>query len=569
MRAARDAQRGLTRAWSAAALLALLSAGLAAQESREAGRPATRAPGSRLVVMIVIDQLSSDVLQSAWPHLGPDGFRRLAREGTFYPRALYDHSCSETGPGHATLATGASPSVHGIVGNEWIDSATANVVGCVDDPLATLVPSGSRGASAHRLLVPTFGALLGAVHGPRVTTAAIAIKDRAAILPAGRSGDYVVWYDRRAPCDYTTSSAFLPSPSPPPWLARLNESRPPEMRTGFVWEKAAPPAAYADLGPDDDPAESSAHGTRTFPHEIRPDQFSLPAGFCEAVCASPAGLDLTFAGARVLLDEARLGQDEVPDFLSISLSANDLVGHLYGPESHEVRDMTIRTDRHLAAFLQELDRVVPEGRYHVLLSADHGVGPIPEALARRGVEAGRVNPDRIKLAIEAGLAEAYGKAPESRHWVRRTLDADVLLDRRLIAEKRIPLAEAQARAASSALTAPGVLDAIAVHRIFDGSLPAGPFRDVIRRGQREPRSVDVYVVPRPYWLFGSNRANHGTVHEYDRRVPLILCGPGIRRGFEDQAPVSPGSGIVTLARALGMPPPSGADHPALEAALER
>jgi hypothetical protein len=552
-----------------AALLLALAGPVPAQDSRPAAGSRSAAAGgggSRLVALIVVDQLASEVLRMAWPHLGPDGFKRLAREGAFWPKALYDHACSETGPGHATLSTGASPAIHGIVGNEWIDAATAKIVGCVDDKTTGLVPGVTPGSSAHRLLAPTFGDALKAAFGPAARIAAVSIKDRAAILPAGAAGDFVVWYDRRVG-RFVTSTAFLRTGVDASWIERLNAIRPIETFSHSEWEKVGPAAAYADLGPDDDPVELSLDGSRAFPHVIEREKFRTQAGFCEAVCASPAGLELVSLAARFLIDEAKLGQDDTPDFLGISFSSTDLVGHLYGPESHEVRDMTIRADRTIAGLLSDLDRIAGKGRYHVILSADHGIGPIPESLARRGVPAGRMNADKLKIAIEGGLREAYGAAPESRHWVARTLDADVLLDRSLLGEKKIALAEAQDRAALVATTAPGVAEAIAVHRIFDGSLDSTPIHDAVRHAQMESRSVDLYVVPKPHWLFGANRANHGTPHEFDRLVPLFLCGPGIKPGFESAAAAAPGSAVVTIAAALGIPPPARADHPVLREAL--
>jgi Type I phosphodiesterase / nucleotide pyrophosphatase len=556
----------MSRRAAAALALALCCVG-AAQDTRRPG-PSDSIAAPRLIVLIVVDQLASSVLESAWPHLGEGGFRRLAREGASYPRAAYDHSCSETGPGHASLATGATPSVHGIVGNEWLDADSGEIVGCADDAGKPLVPGGARGSSARRLLAPTIGDALRAAYGPGVRIATVSIKDRSAIFPAGAGGDYVVWFDRKASCGFVTSSAFVRPGADVSWLERLNALRPKEALEGFVWEKVAPQGAYADLGADDDPVEINVDGSRAFPHELRPDRFASANVFCEALCASPAGLDLVLGGARFLLREAGLGQDDVPDLLGISFSSTDLVGHLYGPESHEVRDMTLRTDALLAGFLADLDRLCPE-RYFLLLSADHGVGPIPEALVRRGQPAGRVNVDKLRSAIEGGLRAAYGPAPESRRYLRRTLDSDVLLDRPLLAEKGIPLAQAQDRAAAAALTAPGVAEAIALHRVFDGSLPPGAWYDLFRNAQLQSRSVDLLVVPKPHWLFGSNRANHGTPHDYDRRVPLFLMGPGIKRGHEGADDVAPGSGVVTIAAALGIPPPAAANHAPLADALAK
>jgi hypothetical protein len=518
--------------------------------------------------MISVDQLGTDVLRSAWPHLGDDGFRRIEREGVSFTECAYDHACSVTAPGHATLATGASPSVHGIVGNDWADAGAMEVVGSVDDRSTRLVPSGGTGASAHRLLVPTFADTLKAAFGGRAKAATVALKDRSAILMAGASADFVVWFDRKKGL-LTTSTAFVPAESGPEvaWLDELNRLRPVESFADYAWPKLGPPGAYAGLVEDDDPVEPFLGGSRTLPHHITLAAAPSLAAFCEALVISPAGSDIVWAAAGFLLEKGGLGKDDIPDFLGIGFSSNDWVGHAFGPDSHEVRDMTLRTDRIVGEILAHLDRTVGKGRYHVILTADHGVGPVPEVAARRGIAAGRIHPDRVKLAIEAAMRDRFGPAPGAEHWYALTGDAGVLLNRPLLAAKKIPLAEAQDVAAAGAARVRGVAEAIAVHTIADGTLPSNAVHDAIKRAFHGPRYPDVYVVPKPYHLFGSTVASHGTPYQYDRRVPLFLSGPGLKAGHRSHTPVSPGSGVVTIAAVLGIGPPAGADHPVLAEAL--
>jgi predicted AlkP superfamily pyrophosphatase or phosphodiesterase len=336
-----------------------------------------------------------------------------------------------------------------------------------------------------------------------------------------------------------------------------------------MWSKSGPPSAYADLGPDEDKAEHTLDGSTAFPHRIKERTAKTHAWFVEEVCASPAGLELISGAAEFLLEDAALGRDDVPDFLSVSFSSFDLVGHLFGPDSHEVRDMTILTDRTIAWLLKNLDETVGAGRYDLALSADHGIGPIPEIAARRGMDAGRINPDKIKLAVEAAFRERFGPAPEKEHWVARVLDSDVLLNRKLLELKKIALRDAQDFAAKAAAAVPNVAEAIPVHAIFDGGLTAGTIHDAIRRAQMESRSADVYVLPKPHYLLTTTAATHGTPYEYDCRVPLFFFGPGFKRGLRSNAAAAPGSLAPTLARALGIAPPAKASYPALEDAIEK
>jgi hypothetical protein len=245
------------------------------------------------------------------------------------------------------------------------------------------------------------------------------------------------------------------------------------------------------------------------------------------------------------------------------------VGHAFGPDSHEVRDMTLRTDRQLASILAHLDEIAGPGRYHVIVSSDHGVGTIPEVAARRGLPAGRVSLLRLKLAIERALREEHGPAPEGEHWYGAIGDGGVMLNRRLLEQRGIPLAHAQDVAARAAATLDGIAEAIPAHAVAEGTLPPGPVHDTVRKCFYGGRSGDVLVIVKPNHLFGATVASHGTPYDYDRRVPLFLSGPGIRAGYRGRDPVTPGSAVVTVAEALGIAPPSRAVFPALRAALDR
>lgn len=524
--------------------------------------------GSRLVVLIVVDQLASDVLAAAWPHLGDDGFKRLEREGSSYPHCAYLHACTETGPGHATLGTGATPSVHGIVGNDWIDAATRETIGCCDDRSTRLLSGSEPGASAHRLLVPTLGDAMKAAFGGRARVASISQKDRSAIFPVGASADRVVWFDRKT-SSFTTSTAFVAALAGPEtaWLDALNRTHPIGRIDEYTWDRAGPPSAYADLGPDDEPVEFPLGGSRTIPRTLRRADSGSAPEYCDWLSYSPAGLDLVFEHARFLLQDFGLGTDDVPDFLSIAPSSNDYVGHIFGPDSHEVRDMTLRTDRHVAALLKLLDETVGKGRYNVALSADHGITSIPELAVKRGIAAGRVSPDKLRGAIEAAMRDAHGAPPANDRWVAKTLDADILLNRALLEARKIPLNDAQDVAARGAALVSGVAEAVPIHLIREGKLSSSVLHDAVRRGHMPSRAVDVYVLVKPHYLFGKTIASHGTPYDYDRRVPLFLFGPGIKDGHRSLGAVAPGSAVVTLAAALGIDGPRGADHPILADAL--
>jgi hypothetical protein len=558
-----------------AAVALLLTGELAAQDVGGArGAPSEAASGtrstsgSRLVVVIVVDQLATWVLRAAWPHLGDQGFRRLEREGAVFERCAFRHACTVTAPGHATIATGAHPRSHGIVGNDWIDPDTLGAVGSVDDKGTKLLPSGAIGASPHRLRAPTLVDALEVAFGSASRSASVGLKDRSAILLAGASADYVVWFDKAAGL-LSTSTAFVKAgdPAGSRWLDELNRLRPVEAFHDFVWRRSGPPAAYEDLEDDDDPVEYPIAGTRTFPHDFGRIAGLSRKQFVEQLVISPAGSDLVWTAAKHLARHARLGEDDVPDFLGICLSSNDWVGHVFGPDSHEVRDMTLRTDALLAEVLAHFDATVGAGRYHVVLTADHGVGTVPEVAARRGVPAGRVPILKLKLAVEGAMRARYGEPPPGEHWYAGIGDAGIMLNRRLLAARGIAVAEAQSAAATAVASVKGIALAIPGHALATGGVPRDEIHEAILLSYVRESAADVRVVPKPDHLIGPTAASHGTPYAYDREVPLFLSGPGVKRGYRCRDPVAPGSAVVTIAAALGIAPPARAEHPVLDGAL--
>lgn len=558
----------------AVTLLILVS--VAAAQSAPAGGPATRtatapsapqfaasASGSRLVVLLVVDQLTTDVLRSAWPWLSEAGFRRVAKEGVNFAAAEYSHACTETGPGHATLSTGASAAIHGIVGNEWIDPAAGRVVGCVADPgvRPVGVPTPRRAASPQNLLAPTLAETLRLTFGRRSQVVTLSLKDRAAILMAGRVGDLVLWYDDETG-SFTTSSAY--AETVPPLLAAFNAAGLAGGFAGWTWDRTGPPGAYADLGPDDDPRERPATGGRTLPRRL-PAEAGL--ALYREIYTTAAGNHLLQALALRAIEDTGLGRDDVPDFLGISWSSNDVVGHQFGPASHEVRDMTLLVDRQIAEVLSALDRTVGAGRYHVILSSDHGVAPIPEIARDEGLRAGRIPAAAVVAAVDAALSARFGPL-RSGSWVKAHSDPQVLLDRSAIAALGLdPVAVAE-EAARALERLPDVAAAWPVRWILDGRLPEDAIHGPLRRSLHPGRSGDVLMLARPYVLVSEAGTMHGTPWRYDARVPLLFMGPGIRSGYTSRRSVGPGSGVTTIAEALGIGGPAGADHPVLDEAFE-
>ena len=531
----------------------------------------------RLVVLCSCDQLASWVLQEGLPFCGEDGFRRLQRDGVDFTHCAYLHGCTETGPGHATLGTGAPEGRHGIVRNEWYDLASKKSVYCVADPDVPALPAWPEGKqrSARWLLVPTVGDLL-KEHLPAAKVVGVSWKDRAAILMSGRKADLALWIEATTG-RLVTNTAY--TATPPQWLVAFDEVPPLDRFFAWKWQRCAADAAYADLV-DDRPFEVP-HGNgrrqRTLPQVVDGGKDAPSPAFYAEAFVSPICNEVTLLAAEAAIEGEGLGADAVPDLLCVSFSATDPVGHGFGPDSVEARDTLLRLDRALARLLGYLDLHIGRDRYVFVLSADHGVGPVPEIAKAAGLDAGR-GPIllRARAAAEKALS-ALCDPPLGGRCIEATAGMSFYFDRaqlqRAAAANGVDLATTVQRACELAAPAvakvPGMLTSFAAAEL----LSHGPGSDPIRRAMYQAvlpgRSGDLLLVPKPYWLDGATPASHGTPHPYDRAVPLLAMGPGLRAGLRCEAPVSPGLGAVLISRLLDMPPPPASLDTVPDGVLDR
>jgi hypothetical protein len=535
---------------------ALCAAAAPAQEVGPRQRP-------RLVVLCSVDQLGSWVLAQGLPHCAADGgFRRLLREGMYFTNCAYQHGCSETGPGHATLGTGAPASLHGIVKNQWWDPIAKAEISCVGDSKTEALPEWpeGKGRSACRLLLPTLGDCMKAHLGKAAKVVSVSWKDRSAILMAGASADVAAWVEVKTG-QLVTNKAYCETA--PAWLVAFDQKKLLDSWFGWNWERIGGADAYAGLV-DDRPYElPHGNGSRqhTLPQKMTGGKDAPEAAYYLEAFYSPLGNELVLQAALAALDGAELGRDDVPDLLCVSFSSTDVVGHVFGPDSVEARDCLLRLDRQLAQLLQALDQKVGTGRFLFLLSADHGVGVPPEAAHAAGIDCKRgAWLTTAKAAAEKALVEKFGAREDKSPYVAHASEMALFLDRAGIEKQAgaAGFAAACRLAAEVAGSAPGILTAFVTRELVQ----QGPGEDPIRRAMyfaaREDRSGDVLLVLRPWWLDGATPASHGTPHPYDREVPLIAAGCGIVAGQRCTARVSPGLGVVLAASVLGVPRPSGA-----------
>lgn len=534
-----------------------------------APRPATAADARppRVVLVISIDQLRADRLDSSMP----GGLGRLAREGRVFADAAHAHAGTETCPGHATILTGHHPGPAGIPLNDFIDRETGRSIYCAGDDAPdarTLGPSGEagEGRSPRRMRVTTLGDWMKAA-SPMTRVFAVSGKDRSAIMMAGRHPDGVYWAESRPPGGFTTSRYYREAM--PSWAKRWYGDGAQEGTSladvPARWEHAgAVPPNGARI--DDTPWEVERY-SRVSGHPLRSDDRKQ---FLGQIAFSPWLDTLTLDFARALVEGEKIGQGAGTDLLAVSLSATDTVGHFYGPGSQEARDALRRLDADLGRFLDEIEQRVGKKSLLVVLTADHGVLELPEVLAQVGasecsVPGGRIDAKALGKQLEAAMAAALGppgSPPHEEPWIRHA-SLDLTVNRQLAAKRSVPVERVIEVAKSFLSTQPGVVHVWTADEIARGDGPA-PFAALYRRSFDPERSGDLVIQTAPTCELSPypTGTSHGTPYVYDRAVPLVFAGPGISPGVV-RGRAAPVDIAPTLARLLGLAPPPGLDGQAL------
>ncbi|MEO8520079.1 MAG: alkaline phosphatase family protein [Acidobacteriota bacterium] len=510
-----------------------------------AQRPVAPAPEIRLVLMIAVDQFRADYLTRFAPEYH-EGLRRLLTGGAVFTSARLEHYPTVTAIGHSTMLSGAYPADSGIVGNDWFDRASGGTVTSVSDSGVQVLGGGAAGsaASPHRLLVTTVGDELKLAHpaaqpgsGPKVI--GVSLKDRAAILPAGRGADAAYWFD-------VTTGAFVSSsyyfPAIPAWTTALNQRKLADGYAGKSWTLAQ--------GPPTEP--------HVMPAAPGPALYS-------AIFGSPFGNDLLLAFATEALDKEQLGQRGVTDLFTVSFSSNDSVGHKYGPDSPEVRDISVKTDATIGRLLAEVDRRVGLAHTLVMFTSDHGVAPVPELLKEKRLPGGRLAGTALFDAVQQALEERFGAGK----WLLATAGSSVYLNDALMTQKKLDPIEVRGVAADALRGAPAshVARVYTRDQLMKGEVSGDMVGRRVLHGFNAERSGDMEIVLEPYWIRSATGTTHGTPYEYDAAIPLILMGPGIRAGHYAAA-VALNDAAPTLASLLHIQVPSSAAGRVLTEALQ-
>jgi predicted AlkP superfamily pyrophosphatase or phosphodiesterase len=499
----------------------------------------------------VIDGLPQEQVLKYRDQYGPGGFRLLLQTGAWFGNAHQAHAVTLTAPGHTAVLTGAYPYQSGIIANEWVDPGTLEETYCTGDPAHSYIGEETKkldGTSPANLRVSTVGDELRYANGGRSKVLAVSGKDRGAILLAGKTGTAYMYMDKTG--RFASSTYYMKEH--PRWWQEFYTGRPQDRWQGKSWTLLLSESAYARSIPDGEPWFLNYRGMgNRFP-------FVLPPGgvYYGALLRTPYGDVATLDFARAAIEGENLGRNTagVTDILGISLSTHDYVNHGFGPESRESQDHLLQLDRALASFFGYLAKRFGPDRVLIALTADHGFLNAPEYSSSKGFAGLHLDSKKLLAELNEKLAARFGAGTYAVRYSYPTL----ILDRRLIEEKKLAAAEVEAAAARIVGDYPGIAAVYTRTQLERGAV-AGRLGTLVQRAWNRQLSGDLYVVQRPYAMFGGNAATHGSPYPYDTNVPLMLYGaswvkPGSYASYAEVVDLAP-----TLAFLLGTRPPSGSE----------
>lgn len=536
----------------------------------------------KLVLQIVVDQLRGDMPAMVLDRLEPGGFRYLYEQGIVYKNAHHRHANTETVVGHATLATGADPADHGMIGNIWFDNELNRVVYNIEDSRYTLVGegggvdkkleidptqklAGTDGRSPSTILTTTFSDELALSTNGKAKIFGVSVKDRGAVTMAGHAGK-AFWFSK-SKGEFVTSTYYYQNY--PEWVQEWNKKKIPLEYANTSWDLMHDKSTYIYGDFDDMAYETNLPGYGVvFPHPFGKADGKL---FTTLLTASPAGDELCLKFAKELVVKEDLGKDEVTDYLSISFSSTDYVGHIFGPSSLESEDNLLRLDKTLAELFTFIDKQVGLANTLIVLSADHGAAAVPAQLNEFGIDAQYFVPDSLDKAraIEA-IKSMYGLAEELISGFNHPY---VYLNNEMLKKHDLDVDEVSRAIAKELVKFNGVAYAVPSIDLVEGKMPDTRLYQQILRNFNPKRSGDIYLVLEPHWFVNdfdglTVASTHGSPWRYDTFVPIIFVGNGLtaKNIFREVHTVDI---ALTLAKYLEIKAPSGATGIPLTEVLDK
>ncbi|WP_343485472.1 alkaline phosphatase PafA [Allomuricauda sp. d1] len=505
----------------------------------------------KLVVGIVVDQMRYDYLTRFWNHYGEGGFKRLANQGFNCKNHHFNYAPTSTGPGHASVYTGTTPATHGIIGNHWYGKTEDKMVYCASDDafesVGTTTDDGKM--SPHRMLTTTITDQLRLHTQMRGKVIAVALKDRGAVLPGGHTANAAYWFEGGDTGQWISSSYYMDAL--PEWVNNFNASGKIKSYKK-AWTTLKNISSYLESGPDNNAYEGlfETEIAPTFPHST-PNLLNKEKDF-EILKYTPYGNSITTDFALAAIEAEQLGKDGIADFLAISFSSTDYIGHKYGVNSKEVQDTYLRLDLELDRLLNTLDAQVGAGQYMVFLTADHGAINVPAYLKDEKVPAGYLDNEKMKEDFTNFLKYRYG----TTDILKNVSNNQIFLDHKIIKNLDMGLDDVQEEIAAEILSYDMIDKVYTGYQMWQNEYTSGiPY--ILQNGWHQKRSGDVLYVTKPAHIsYPRTGSSHGTPMIYDTHVPLLFYGAGIKKGSTAHRTEIPDI-APTLAVMLGTAFPNG------------
>lgn len=483
----------------------------------------------KVVVGIVVDQMRYEYLYRFESKFGEGGFKRLTNKGFNLKNAHFNYMPTYTGPGHASVYTGTTPAVHGIIGNDWYDKNLRKSVNCVEDERYQSVGTdeGNGDVSPWRMLTTTITDELELATQRRAKVIGMSIKDRGAVLPAGHTPDGAYWYDSKT--GKFISSTYYKA-GLPIWVETFNGLNLADKYLNQEWKTVFPIEQYKESGVDDSPYEVKLKGKEraTFPYNLKELRKS---GDFDLLTSTPFSNDLLTEFAKAALDGEAMAKDEWTDFLTVSYSAPDYIGHAMGPNSIEIEDTYIRLDRNIEDLLKKLDQIAPD-QYIVFITADHAVTEVPQSLKDLKIPAGYFR----QSAIEAGLNDMLKAQFPDKKLIEKISNNQIFLNGDLFGDdprtSGVDYLVATELIRNYLIRQEGIAEVYTRQIIQSSDYNEGGVKGQVRRGYHSKRSGDIAFVMEPSWLDSWNPqgTSHGSPYTYDTHVPVLFFGKGIKAG---------------------------------------
>lgn len=523
----------------------------------------------KLILQITVDQLRADLPERYYDRLGKNGFRYLWEQGVVYKNAHHQHANTETIVGHTTLATGTHPSIHGMVANLWFDRQTNRATYNIEDPDYHLLTEDADvdkkneidptqraakndGRSPAAILTTTFADELKVSSNGQAKVFGVSIKDRGAVAMAGHAGK-AFWFSK-AKGEFVTSNYYYGQY--PEWVSLWNSKKMAQQYAGTSWELLQEQSQYQFGQSDDRSWEADIGGFgRVFPHPYGKEDSKY---YTTLLTLSPAGDELTLEFAKELVLNEKLGQDAVTDYLSVSFSATDYVGHIFGPSSLEQEDNILRLDQTLARLFQFIDKNIGLKNTLIVLSSDHGGPEAPGYLNSLKIPANYIEPDQWD--VQPAIARLKKQFNIKGKLIEKYVHPYVYLNSAL-KKSGIDQQELEQAVIAELLQFKGIYTAVSSQAILNGDYPDTSLYRSIVHNHYPDRSGDIYIVFKPNWFINdfdglTVASTHGSPWQYDTHVPIVFAGAGVIAKTITQE-VHPVDIAATLAAYLGIKAPSG------------